>query len=152
MSGRDDENLGDMSEDRLEEMAASLRALLEDIEGSPCLVVADPRNLPPQTKLIVTCSGDTVEFTIQDSNTCKALVKDGKNFPEATEGKLVGTQTSIRDTSDDVVRFKRTLRPGRLLRAGLLVYEVGGKEFSADGIHGVKIVYPSGKSFDLWSD
>jgi hypothetical protein len=126
---------------------------MADIEASQCLVVADPEHIPPLTKLVVTCSGDTVEFMILDSQERKVLVKDGKNFTEPTEGKLLGSEVATtKDSTPDVCRIGRIFRPGRLFRMGLLVYEVGGKDYHADGIYGVKIVYPSGKSFDLWSD
>ena len=138
----------------LHEMVATVRAFLDGIEASQCLVVADPEHFPQQTKLLVNCSGNiSVEFTILDSQTCKVLVKDGKNFTEPTEGKLLGTKKRADETTPG--NFRRgdwKLLPGRLLRMGLLAYEVGGKEYLADGIREVEIIYPTGRNFNLWAD
>jgi hypothetical protein len=138
---------------KLDEIAADVRAYIESIEGSHCLVVSDPDHLPPDTKLLVTCGGDTVEFTILDSKSCKVRVKDGKHFKEPTVGKLLGTKKRAKKGTAGSLRLGEwQLLPGRLLREGRLAYEVDGKEYTADGIRSVQIVLASGNSFDLWSD
>jgi hypothetical protein len=119
---------------------------LADVENSHCIVVPDPEHFPPQTKLIVTCVDGTVEFTILDSRECKVLVKDGTNLLEPTEGKLLGTR--LRDLSTPDPQWK--ILPGRLLKFGLLAYEVDGRQYYLDGMFRVRIVYPSGPSYDVW--
>jgi hypothetical protein len=119
---------------------------LADVENSHCIVVPDPEHFPPQTKLIITCVDGTVEFTILDSKECKVLVKDGTNLREPTEGRLLGTR--LRDLSAPDTQWK--ILPGRLLKFGLLAYEVGGQQYYVDGMFRVRIVYPSGPSYDVW--
>jgi hypothetical protein len=119
---------------------------LADVEQSQCIVVPDPEHFPPRTKLVVTCVDDTVEFTILDSRECKVLVKDGVNFSEPTEGKLLGTR--LRDLQASDSEWK--ILPGRLLRYGFLAYEVGGRQYYVDGMARAQIIYPSGPSYDVW--
>lgn len=136
-----------------EELADQVRAFLADIEDSHCLIVSDPKNLPPKTKLLVTYGGGMVEFTILDSENCKVLVKDDNNFKEPKEGKLWGTKKRTEEsTSGNFCLREWKLFPGRLFRMGLLAYEVDDKEYFADGIRSVQIDLPSGTSFNLWSD
>ncbi len=140
-------------EQKLRDVAADVRAYIDAIEGSHCLVVSDPEHLPPQTKLLVTCGDHTVEFTIVDSKGCKVQVKDPRHFKEPVSGKLVGTKKRAKKPNAGSLRLGEwQLLPGRLLREGSLVYEVDGKEYTASGIRSVQIVLASGKAFDLWAD
>lgn len=119
---------------------------LDDVESSHCIVVPDPEHFPPQTKLVVTCVDGTVEFTILDSKECRVLVKDGTNFSQPTEGKLLGTR--LRDLQSAEPKWK--ILPGRLLKFGFLAYEVGGQQYYVDGMIRVRIVYPFGPTYDVW--
>jgi hypothetical protein len=137
----------------LDELATEVRAYIDSIESSHCLVVSDPEHLPPDTRLLVTCGADTVEFTILDSKSCQVRVKDGRHFKEPVIGKLLGTRRRAKKGTAGSIRLGEwQMLPGRLLREGRLVYEVDGKEHTADGIRSVQIVLASGNSFDLWSD
>jgi hypothetical protein len=146
------------------EIMEGFSAFLDTIKASHCLDVRD-RKLPPGTKLLVTCITEgrqdvLVEFTMLDPASCKVLVKDGGNFKEPTEGKLLGTeypeaeQPGAARTSEVIrIRRPRTLLEGQLKRMGLLVYEVAGKKFSADGIGRVQVFLPGWtKPYDLWFD
>jgi hypothetical protein len=121
---------------------------LDDVENSQCIVVPDPEHFPPQTKLIITCVDDTVEFTILDCRECAVLVKDGRNFSKPVAGKLLGTR--LRDPRAADSQWK--ILPGRLLRYGFLAYEVAGQQYYVDGMARAQIVYPSGPSYDVWHD
>jgi hypothetical protein len=118
---------------------------LADVENSHCIVVPDPEHFPPQTKLIITCIDDTVEFTILESRECKVVVKDGTNFSQPAEGRLLGTRLRDLQAPD---QWK--ILPGRLLKFGILAYEVDGRQYYVDGMVRVRIVYPSGPSYDVW--
>src|SRR5262249_2346939 len=125
----------------------------DSIESSHCLVVSDPEHLPPETKLLVSCGGDNVEFTILDSKSCKVRVKDNRHFKEPAVGKLLGTKRRAKKGTPVNFRLGEwQVLPGRLLREGRLAYEVDGKEYTANGIRSVQIVLASGNTFDLWSD
>jgi hypothetical protein len=146
------------------EVMEGFRDFLDTIEVSHCLEVRDGK-LPPGTKLLVTCitegSQDVlVEFTLLDPASCKVLVKDGRNFNDPTEGKLLGTEYPEKEQTGEArasegIRIRRptTLLEGQLKRLGLLVYDVAGKKFYADGIGRVQIFLPGWtKPYDLWFD
>ncbi len=133
-----------------ERTAKAFGEYMQQIEESHCL---DTTTLPAQTMLIVTCSNAVVEFTIRDGETGEVLVKDNV-FTSPTEGKLLGTEVpGPTKKDDDVIRLgRRVLLPRQLKRIGLLNYDVEGATYKADGIHGIKIVLPSGTQYNLWTD
>jgi hypothetical protein len=120
------------------------------IQSSHCL---DVRSLKTGTKLLVTfCEGDPVEFTLLDPATCKVLVTDGCVFREPTEGTLLGTWENGAITSSNLSHYNRVFLPGQMKQTGSLKYEVRGREFHGDGVGGILIFLPSGKTYHLWSD
>jgi hypothetical protein len=159
-----DDNPDREGEVKWAEIMESFGAFMDTIKASHCLDVRD-RKLPPGTKLLVTCITEgrqdvLVEFTILDPASCKVLVTDGGNFQEPTEGKLLGTEYpeagqpgGARAAEESRIRRPRTLLDGQLKRLGLLVYEVAGKKFYADGIARVQVFLPGWtKPYDLWFD
>jgi hypothetical protein len=138
-----------------QKMCNNLGSYLAYIETCHCLDIRDAKNLPPSTKLVVTCDGHPLEFVIVDNAVCKVLVQDGRRFRQPAEGKLLGTITNLKTEmaeADVFIPGERVLLEGHLKRGGLLTYEVGGKKYYADGIDEVEIILPSGTRFNLWSD
>lgn len=89
-----------------------------------------------------------IEFTILDPATGKVLVRDRSNFPEPTEGTLVGSREA-----------GPSFLPGKLKLGCWLVYEVGGKRFDLKAIFNANImrieIYKPGMTeplFVLWED
>lgn len=82
----------------------------------------------PGTRLVVSAGNQEeddpgrdmpVEFTILDPASLKVLVTDPKNFPDPTEGTLLGSGQMNGDVT----------APGQLKRLDWLIYEVDGKKY-----------------------
>ena len=113
----------------------------------------DVRRLQAGTRFLVTLwGGDTVEFTLLDPSTCKVLVRDGCNFRERVEGILLGTWANEAIAPRWPSPSKRVFLPGQLKQMGELNFEVRASEFHGEGIAGILILLPSGKTYRLWSD
>jgi hypothetical protein len=135
------------------EKMGEINAIATRILNSPAL---DVTKQPPGTRLVVCPVGyeeeenpgrDTpVEFNILDPASLKVLVTDPKNFPEPTEGTLLGSGQMNGNLT----------APGQLKRLDWLIYQVGGKKYQPHNntISRVEIYRPGRAEplFVLWQE
>lgn len=107
------------------EKMGEINAIATRIVNSPAV---DASKRPPGTRLVVSsCYQEEddpgrdmpVEFTILELASLKVRVTDPKNFPEPTEGTLLGSGQMNGDVTSR----------GQLKRLDWLIYEVDGKKY-----------------------